>query len=104
MKKVSIFFLLLTITLTITDKNQFKDFFLMFVIFGVSFLFGFYVIGKIYHYNRRKRLENEIDEIFNDEFISRVKRELAILKLKNEFRKISRPELCTIQPEQKTEQ
>ena len=95
MKKVSIFLFLLTITLTTIDKNEFKEFFLMFVIFGVSYLFGFYVIGKIYHYNRRKRLENEIAEIFNDEFISRVKKDLTILKLKNEFRNISNSELCT---------
>ena len=104
MKKVSIFFLLLTTTSTTIEKDSFKDFFLMFVIFGVSYLFGFYVIGKIYHYNGRKRLENEIAEIFNDEFISRVKRELTILKLKNEFRKISSSKLCTDKPDQKTEQ
>ena len=102
MKKFSIFFILLTITLTAIDKNEFKDFFLMFVIFGVSYLFGFYIIGRIYHHNRRKRLENEIAEIFNDEFVSRVKRELTILKLKNELRKISHSELCANQP--KTEQ
>ena len=97
MKKVSIFFLLLTITFTVTDKNQFKDLFLMFVIFGVSYLFGYYVIGKIHQHNRMRRLENEINEIFTDEFVSRLKRELTILKLKNEFRKISDSELCTHQ-------
>ena len=103
MKKVSIFFILLTITFTTIDKDEFNDFFLMFVNFGVSYLFGFYIIGRIYHYNRRKRLENEIAEIFNDEFISRVKRELTILK-KNEFKNIPRSELCTGQHNQKTEQ
>ena len=85
MKKVSIFFILLTLTLITIDKNEFKDFFLMFVIFGVSYLFGFYIIGRIYQYNQRKRLENEIAEIFNDDFISRIKSDLAILKLRNEF-------------------
>ena len=99
MKKVSIFFLLVTITLTLTDKDYFKDLFSMFVIFGVSYLFGYYVIGKIHDYNRMRRLENEIAEIFTDEFASRLKRELSILKLKNEFRKISNSELCTNQPE-----
>ena len=72
----------------------------MFVVFGVSYLFGYYVIGKIHHYNRMKRLENEIDEIFTDEFVSRLNRELTILKLKNEFRKISNSELCTYQSEE----
>ena len=99
MKKVSIFFLLVTIILTLTDKDYFKDLFSMFVIFGVSYLFGYYVIGKIHDYNRMRRLENEIAEIFTDEFASRLKRELSILKLKNEFRKISNSELCTNQPE-----
>ena len=97
MKKVSIFFLLVTIILTLTDKDYFKDLFSMFVIFGVSYLFGYYLIGKIHDYNRARRLENEIAEIFTDEFTSRLKRELSILKLKNEFRKISNSELCTTQ-------
>ena len=97
MKKVSIFFLLVTIILTLTDKDCFKDLFSMFVIFGVSYLFGYYVIGKIHDYNRARRLENEIAEIFTDEFTSRLKRELSILKLKNEFKKISNSELRTKQ-------
>ena len=94
MKKVSIFFLLVTIILTLTDKDYFKDLFSMFVIFGVSYLFGYYVIGKIHDYNRMRRLENEIAEIFTDEFTSRLKRELSIFKIKNEFTKISNAELC----------
>ena len=80
MKKVSIFFILLTITLITIDKSEIKDFFLMFVIFGVSYLFGFYIIRRIYQYNQRKRLENEIADIFTEEFTSRLKRELSILK------------------------
>ena len=103
MKKVSIFFILMTITLTVIDKNEFKDFFLMFVVFGVSYLFGFYIIGKIHQYNRRIRLEKEIAEIFTDDFTSRLKSDLAILKLKNEFRKISHPELRANQPNEKND-
>ena len=101
MKKVSIFFILLTITLITIDKKDFKDFFSMFVIFGVSYFFGYYIIGKIHHYNRMKRLEKEIAEIFTDDFTSRLKRDLVILKIKNEFRKISRSELCTNQSDEK---
>ena len=85
MKKVSIFFILLTITLITTDKKDFKDFFSMFVIFGVSYIFGYYVIGKIYQYNRLRRLENKIAEIFTDDFVSRLKSDLAIIKIKNEL-------------------
>ena len=103
MKKVSIFFILLTITLITIDKKDFKDFLLMFVIFGVSYLFGYYIIGKIYQYNRLKKLENEIAEIFTDDFISRLKRDSVILKIKNKFRKISRSELCTNQPNEEIE-
>ena len=108
MKKVSIFLILLTITLITIDKKDFKDilkdfkdFFPMFVIFGVLYFFGYYIIGKIYQYNRLNRLENEIAEIFTDDFISRLKSDLAILKIKNEFRKISRSELCIDQPNEK---
>ena len=103
MKKVSIFFILLTVTLITIDKKDFKDFFSMFVIFGVSYLFGYYIIGKIHQYNRLKRLENKIAEIFTDDFVSRLKSDLAILKIKNELQKISRSELCTDQPNEKTE-
>ena len=85
MKKVSIFFILLTITLITTDKKDFKDFFSMFVIFGVSYIFGYYIIGKIYQYNCLRRLENEIAEIFTDDFVSRLKSDLAITKIKNEL-------------------
>ena len=104
MKKVSIFFILLTITLIAIDKSEFKDLIAMFVIFGVSYLFGFYVGERIHQYNRRKKLENEFAEIFNDEFTSRLKRDLVILKLKNEFRKISDSKLCTDQRNENTEQ
>ena len=99
MKKVSIFFVILIIILTTIDKNDFKHFFPMFVIFGVSYLCGYYIIGKIHQYNRLRRLENEIAEIFTDDFVSRLKRELSTLKIKNELRKISRSELCTNQSE-----
>ena len=103
MKKVSIFFILLTITLITTDKKDFKDLFSMFVIFGVSYIFGYYVIGKIHQYNQLRRLENEIAEIFTDDFVSRLKSDLAIIKIKNELRKISSSELCTHQSNEKIE-
>ena len=107
MKKVSIFFILLTITLITVDKKDFKDFlkdfFLMFVIFGVFYLCGCFIIGKIYRYHQITRLEREIAEIFTDDFFSNLKRDLAILKIKSEFQKISSAELCTDQSYEKTE-
>ena len=104
MKKVSIFFILLTITLVTVDIKDFlKDFFAMFVVFGVSYLCGYFMIGKIYRYHQLSRIEREIAEIFTDDFVSNLKRDLAILKIKNELRKIPRPELCTVQSNEKTE-
>ena len=83
MKKVSILFNILTIILTTIDKKDLKDFFSMFVIFGVSYLFGYYIINKIHYYNRIRRLENEINDIFTEEFFSRLRVELNTSK--NEF-------------------
>lgn len=102
MKKVSIFLFLLTVTLTTINENEFKNFVLMIFTFGLSYLFGFYVIGKFHHYHRRKRLENEFAEIFNDDFLLRLKREVAILKIKNELKEISSSELCTDQTDKDT--
>ena len=76
MKKVSILFIILTIILTTIDKKDLKDFFSMFVIFGVTYLFGYYIINKIHYYNRIRRLENEINDIFTEEFFSRLSVEL----------------------------
>ena len=83
MKKVSILFIIVTIILTTIDKKDLKDFFSMFVIFGVSYLFGYYIINKIHYYNRIRRLENEINDIFTEEFFSRLRVELNTSK--NEF-------------------
>ena len=102
MKKVSIFFILLIITLT--NNNDSKDTILMLFVFGVTYYFLLKTIQEIYDYRQRKRLENEIAEIFNNDFILSVKRELAILKIKNEFRKISSSELCADQPDKNSGQ
>ena len=83
MKKVSVLFIIVTIILTTIDKKDLKDFFSMFVIFGVSYLFGYYIINKIHYYNRKRRLENEINDIFTEEFFSRLRVELNTSK--NEF-------------------
>ena len=101
MKKVSILFIILTIILTTIDKKDLKDFFSMFVIFGVSYLFAYYIIDKIHYYNRIRRLENEINENFTDEFFSRLKIDLDSIKRKNELRKISCSKLYPIQSDEK---
>ena len=84
MKKVSILLILLTITMTI-HIDELKDLMMLLSICLVFYLFGFYIIRKIDHYFKRKRLENDFANIFNDEFLSRLKREVAISKFKNEL-------------------
>ena len=49
---------------------------------------------------QRKKLENDVANIFTDEFLARFKREVAILKIKNKLKKIRRTELCSDQSEQ----
>ena len=102
MKKVSILLILLTITMTI-HIDELKDLMMLLSICLVFYLFGFYIIRKIDHYFKRKRLENDFANIFNDEFLSRLKREVAISKFKNELEKIRSSELHSDQSDQDTE-
>ena len=102
MKKVSILLILLTITMTI-HIDELKDLMMLLSICLVFYLFGFYIIRKIDHYFKRKRLENDFANIFDDEFLSRLKREVAISKFKNELDKIRSSELRSDQSDQDTE-
>ena len=102
MKKVSILLILLTITMTI-HIDELKDLMMLLSICLVFYLFGFYIIRKIDHYFKRKRLENDFANIFNDEFLSRLKREVDISKFKNELEKIRSSELRSDQSDQDTE-
>ena len=43
-----------------------------------------------------------ISKIFDDDFLLRLKKELTLLKLQNELKKISSSELCTDQTENDT--
>ena len=102
MKKVSILLILLTITMTI-HIDELKDLMMLLSICLVFYLFGFYIIRKIDHYFKRKRVENDFANIFNDEVLSRLKREVAISKFKNELEKIRSSELRSDQSDQDTE-
>ena len=103
MKKVSILLILLTITMTI-HIDELKDLMMLLSICLVFYLFGFYIIRKIDHYFKRKRIENDFANIFNDEFLSRLKREITVLKFKNELEKISNSELRSDQSDEDSEQ
>ena len=102
MKKVSILLILLTITMTI-HTDELKDLMMLLSTCLAFYLFGFYIIRKIDHYFKRKRLENDFANIFNDDFLSRLKREVAISKFKNELEKIRSSELRSDQSDQDTE-
>ena len=100
MKKVSIFLILLTITMTAIHVDEIKDLMMLLSIGLLFYLFGFYVTRKINRYFERKRLENDFANIVTDEFLARLKREVTISKFKNELEKISSTELCSNQSKQ----
>ena len=100
MKKVSIFLILLTITMITIHVDEIKDLMMLLPISMLFYLFGFYVTRKINRYFERKRLENDFANIFTDEFLARLKKEVTISKIKNELEKIRRTELCSNQSEQ----
>ena len=103
MKKVSIFLILLTITMITIHVDEIKDLMMLLPICMLFYLFGFYVTRKINRYFERKRLENDFANIFTDEFLARLKKEVTISKIKNELEKIRRTELCSNQSEQDNE-
>ena len=103
MKKVSIFLILLTMTMTTIHVDKIKDLMMLLSICMLFYLFGFYVTRKINLYFQRKRLENDFANIFTDEFLAKLKREVTISKFKNELKKIRRTELCSDQSEQDNE-
>ena len=99
MKKVSIFLILLTITMTTIHVDEIKDLIMFLSICLLFYFFGFYVTRKINNF-QRKKLENDSANIFTDEFLARLKREVTIYKFKNDLEKICRSELCSNQSEQ----
>ena len=103
MKKVSIFLILLTITMITIHVDEIKDLMMLLPICMLFYLFGFYVTRKINRYFERKRLENDFANIFTDEFLARLKKEVTISKIKNELEKIRRTESCSNQSEQDNE-
>ena len=100
MKKVSIFLILLTITMTTINVDEIKDLMMLLSICLLFYFFGFYVTRKINLYFQRKKLENDFANIFTDEFLARLEREVTTYKFKNDLEKICRSELCSNQSEQ----
>ena len=89
--------------MTTIHVDKIKDLMMLLSICMLFYLFGFYVTRKINLYFQRKRLENDFANIFTDEFLAKLKREVTISKFKNELKKIRRTELCSDQSEQDNE-
>ena len=89
--------------MTTIHVDDIKDLMKLLSICMLFYLFGFYVTRKINLYFQRKRLENDFANIFTDEFLAKLKREVTISKFKNELKKIRRTELCSDQSEQDNE-
>ena len=46
----------------------------------------------------KRKIEKEFEIIFDEDFVLKIKREITLLKIKNELNKISNSELRTDQP------
>ena len=88
--------------MTTIHVDEIKDLIMFLSICLLFYFFGFYVTRKINNF-QRKKLENDSANIFTDEFLARLKREVTILKFKNELEKIRRSELYSEQSEQDNE-
>ena len=104
MKKVSIFLILLTIMTATIHIDEIKDLMMTLSVCMLFYLFGFYVSRKINLYIRRRRLENEFANIFTDKLLVKLKKDIAILRIKDELKKIPSTELCSNQSKQKQQQ
>ena len=103
MRKVSIFIILTTLTImTVQTADDYREFSILLCLCLLFYVFGFYLIKKIDLYFQKKRFEDDISKIFDDDFLLRLKKELTPLKLQNELKKISSSELCTDQTENDT--
>ena len=100
MKKVSIFLILLTIMMATIHIDEIKNLIMTLSVCMFFYLFGFYVSKKINLYIQRKRLEEDLEKIFSDKFLRKLKRDISYLKIKNELEKISSAELCPNQSKQ----
>ena len=75
-----------------------KDLLCLFCCLALFYVFGNYLIKKIEIYLYKKKLEKDFEIIFAEEFLLKIKKEITLLKIKNELKKISNSELRTDQP------
>ena len=97
MKKVCIIITLITIiTMTFLTESC-LELLCLFCSSLVFYIFGFYLIRRIEYYFYKKKFEDDIKNIPDKDFLLKVKKELTLLKIKNELKEISNSELRTDQ-------
>ena len=97
MKKVCIIITLITIiTMTFLTESC-LELLCLFCSSLVFYIFGFYLIRRIEYYFYKKKFEDDIKNILDKDFLLKVKKELTLLKIKNELKEISNSELRTDQ-------
>ena len=103
MRKVSIFIILTTLTImTVQTADDYREFSILLCLCLLFHVFGFCLIKISDLYFQKKKFEDDISKIFDDEFLLRLKKELTLLKLQNELKKTSSSELCTDQTKNDT--
>ena len=86
MKKVCIIITLITIiTMTFLTESC-LELLCLFCSSLVFYIFGFYLIRRIEYYFYKKKFEDDIKNIPDKDFLLKVKKELTLLKIKNELK------------------
>ena len=75
-----------------------KDLLCLFCCLALFYVFGNYLIKKIEICLYKRKIEKDFEIIFDEDFLLKIKKELTLLKIKNELNKISNSELRTDQP------
>ena len=83
MKKVCIITTLMTIILMTFFTDSCLELLCLFCSSLVFYIFGFYLIRKIEYYFYKKKFEDDIKNILDEDFLLKVKKELTLLKIKN---------------------
>ena len=82
MGKVSIFITLTTLTImTVQTADDYREFSILLCLCLLFYVFGFYLIKKIDLYFQKKRFEDGISKIFDDDFLLRLKKRINAVEI-----------------------
>ena len=98
MKKVCIVIILIAITTMTTFTDNGKDLLCLFCCSALFFVFGNYLIIKIEICLYKRKIEKDFEIIFDEDFLLKIRKEITLLKIKNELNKISNSELRNNEP------